>query len=70
MTLITILSFYLQGLLVIHLMVTLFYKFLGLLKLMRHCMSSLYKSFFFCLSPIHMLAGFLLCILVLLTGCC
>ena len=70
MTLITILSFYLQGLLVTHLMVTLFCKFLGLLKLMRHCMSSLYKSFFLCLSPINMLAGFLLCILVLLTGCC
>lgn len=47
MTLITILSFYLQGLLVTHLMVTLFCKCLGLLKLMRHCISSLYKSFFF-----------------------
>ena len=50
MTLITILSFYLQGLLVTHLMVTLFCTFLGLLKLMRHCMSSLYESFFFLMS--------------------
>lgn len=50
MTLITILSFYLQGLLVTHLMVTLLCKFLGLLKLMRHCMSSFYKSFFFLMS--------------------
>lgn len=43
------LSFYLQGLLVTHLMVTLFCTFLGLL-LMRHCMSSFYKSFFFLMS--------------------